>query len=271
MDLDQCPPLSKETLQVLMADYLRTHDPKVEARLVTSFQRLVAKMAREHAPIVGEISDLVQEGNLGLLRALRRYDPTRGASLASYAVWWIRAYQLRFVMANHRLVKIGTTAAQRRLFFTLRGACRRLEAAGLPVTDDRLALALHAPIDQVGQMRQRLSAREASIDASRDSERGGLVESLSDPCPAPDVAAEGAELRTLLHAEVEDFRGRLSGRDRQLFDARFCDGSDSSLQALARRFGISRERTRQLERRLLERLRRRIDGHLGPGAFGAAA
>ena len=145
--------------------FLQTQDPALAAQLVTANLRLVVKIAYEYRRAYKNIMDLVQEGNIGLMQAVKRYDPYRGVKLSSYAAWWIRAYILRFILNNWRLVKLGTTQAQRKLFFNLRKKRAELVAMGIDPTDAEVAKQLNVPESDVAEMDVRLQSSEKSLDA----------------------------------------------------------------------------------------------------------
>jgi RNA polymerase sigma-32 factor len=257
------PLLTPSEEQDLLRRYQETRDPKIEARLVGAHMRLVIKIARDFSASAQDLPDLIQEGNLGLVRAVRKFDPARGVKLSVYAAWWIRAYQLRFLVENHRLVKIGTTAAQRKLFFKLRETERHLGRDGRPASAGELAAALGVDEHEVVQMRERLGARDLSLDSPFKSEGR---QTLLDRLPAdhrPDLMQEEAEIDGIVRREASRFHRSLSGRERALFDARWQNDDQSSLEQVGRQFGVSRERARQIERRMLDRLRDQLAEKLG--------
>ena len=158
--------------------YAKTQDVRTAARLVTSNLRLVVKLAYEYRRAYKNIMDLIQEGNIGLMQAVKRYDPYRGVKLSSYAAWWIRAYILRFILNNWRLVKLGTTQAQRKLFFNLNKEKAKLAALGIEPTAAEIALRLHVEEKEVVEMDRRLSSGEASLDAPVGDTDGRAVSRL---------------------------------------------------------------------------------------------
>src|SRR3984957_3885140 len=157
--------LSPEETQGLAEKFVKTQDSAAAARLVTSNLRLVVKIAYEYRRAYKNIMDLIQEGNIGLMQAVKRYDPYRGVKLSSYAAWWIRAYILRFILNNWRLVKLGTTQAQRKLFFNLRKKKAELVAMGIEPTDAEVAKRHNVPESDVAEMDVRLTSNEKSLDA----------------------------------------------------------------------------------------------------------
>src|SRR5678815_5449864 len=157
------PLLDRDQETALARQFRATGDADAARRLIGANLRLVVKIAHEYKKAAQSILDLVQEGNLGLVQALRKYDPDRGVRLSSYAVFWVRAYMLRFILNNWHLVKIGTTPAQRKLFFNLRKEQAKLEQGGFRATSAQLAEALQLPEADIIDMQQRLSQGESSL------------------------------------------------------------------------------------------------------------
>jgi RNA polymerase sigma-32 factor len=251
--------LTREEELSLIERYRRTSDRRLEDRLVRSQMRLVHHMAKAHRLEGLEHADLVQEGALGVLQALRRFDPERGVRLSTYATWWIRAYQYRHILQNCRLVRVGISRAQRRVFFRLRTVRARLTAAGLEPTAERLAQLMGVSEAVAQSTAQRLDTRELSLDQPLGDERqGAAVDSLPDGAVALDELAAARQTARIVKEERERYRATLSGRRRELFDARWLDEEQPTLQEMARRFGVSRERTRQIEQSMLQVLRKRL-------------
>ena len=233
-------------------------DSKAAAQLVVSNLRLVVKIANEYRRVYRSVSDLVQEGNIGLIHAVERFDPHRGVKLSSYAAWWIRAYILRYILGNWRLVRIGTTQAQRKLFFNLKREKARLAALGVEPTPSRLAARLKVPEKDVVEMDQRLARCDASLDvplSDGDDRSPTRVEMLRATSKTPEAAAESSEISELVRERVKVFRDQLSGRHRVIFDRRIAAEDPITLQELAGEFGLSRERVRQLEARIVRQLK----------------
>jgi RNA polymerase sigma-32 factor len=212
--------------------------------------------------------DLIQEGNIGLMQAVKRYDPYRGVKLSSYAAWWIRAYILRFILNNWRLVKLGTTQAQRKLFFNLRKKRSELQALGIDPTNAEIAKQLDVPESEVEEMDARLQASEKSLDAPvGDSEGRAIakVDMMPSATEGPESLMADGELQALLKEKLAAFRRTLEGKDKELaiFDERLVADEPLTLQELGDRFGISRERVRQLEQRLTGRLRDYLRDEMG--------
>jgi RNA polymerase sigma-32 factor len=241
-------------------------DLTAAARLVTANLRLVVKIAYEYRRAYKNMMDLIQEGNIGLMQAVKKYDPYRGVKLSSYAAWWIRAYMLRFILNNWRLVKLGTTQAQRKLFFNLSKEKAKLSALGIEPSDAEIAKRLNVAESEVAEMGKRLARSDASLDASvgeSDGRAVSRVELMPSPGSTPDQIAEGAELSELLQDRLGEFRSTLSGKDTIIFDKRLIADEPLTLQELGDEFGVSRERVRQLEARLTGKLREYLKQTLG--------
>jgi RNA polymerase sigma-32 factor len=267
-DIRRYPLLSREEEHDLAVQFAKTGDVGAARRLVTANLRLVVKIAHEYRRAHRNLLDLIQEGNVGLVQAVKKYDPYRGVKLSSYAAWWIRAYMLKFILNNWRLVKIGTTQAQRKLFFNLKKEKDKLEQLGFDTSSKALAEALNVPEREVIDMERRLGQGEMSLDApvGRDDEGGGrshleLLESSGDT--RPDVRAEGDEFRSLLRAKLEKFAETLRGRELTIFQERLLTDTPKTLQEIGETYGISRERARQLEKRLTTKLKSYLQAELG--------
>jgi RNA polymerase sigma-32 factor len=265
-EVQRHPLLSPEDEHRLAVEYSKTGGVDLAARLVTANLRLVVKIAYEYRRAYRNIMDLVQEGNIGLMQAVKRYDPYRGVKLSSYAAWWIRAYMLRFILNNWRLVKIGTTQAQRRLFFNLSKEKAKLTAMGIEPTTEEIAKRLNVEESEVVEMDRRLARSDASLDAPvKDGEARSTtrLELLPSSGEAPDAVAENAEIEELLKVQLDEFRKTLSGKDIAIFDKRLVADEPLTLQELGDEFGVSRERVRQLEARLTGKLREYLKKTLG--------
>lgn len=228
----------------------------------------MVKIAYEYKRAHQNLLDMVQEGNVGLMQAVSKYDPYRGVKLSSYAAHWIRAYILKFVLNNHRLVRLGTTQAQRKLFFNLKKEQDRLEAAGFQADAAAIAKALDVREKDVVEMQKRLGAPDASFDAplatgeeSGSRTRHDVMEDQQND--RPDLAVEESEFHGLLKEKLADFANTLEGREARIFRQRWLAEEPMKLQQLGTEFGVSRERARQLEKRLLGRVRDYLVKELG--------
>ena len=256
--------LSREEEHELAVKFQRTHDPEIAYRLVTANLRLVVKIAHEYRRAAFSLLDLIQEGNVGLMQAVQKYDPFRGVKLSSYAAWWIRAYILRYLMDNWRMVKLGTTQAQRKLFFNLRKEQEKLLAQGFEAAPKLLAERLDVTEQDVREMDQRLSNDEFSIDApvavgGQDEGRQTHGDRLVQTAPPVDEQLADEELRRIFKEKLAEFGKTLTAdKDRFLFENRIAPPDDRepmTLQQIGDLWGVTRERARQLEARLTDRLR----------------
>jgi RNA polymerase sigma-32 factor len=237
----------------LLKEYRRTGDPEAAQRLVTANLRLVVKLAMEfQSHWLNNLQDLIQEGNMGLMQALRKFDPSRGVKFSYYASYWIKAYILKYIMDNWRLVKVGTTQTQRKLFFNLKKEQERLiregREPGLELVAERLGVSESA----VREMDLRLnSGREISLDAPVGPDSGqtqvSLLPSLEE---GADSFLADAQIRELVAGKLERFRETLTERELIILERRLLSDDPVTLQELGEEFGISRERVRQLEERL---------------------
>jgi RNA polymerase sigma-32 factor len=267
-EIQKHPLLTPEETQALAVRLVQTQDPAAAARLVTANLRLVVKIAYEYRRAYKNIMDLIQEGNIGLMQAVKRYDPYRGVKLSSYAAWWIRAYILRFILNNWRLVKLGTTQAQRKLFFNLRKKKAELQALGIDPTNAEIAKQLNVEESEVAEMDVRLAASEKSLDAPvGDSEGRSIakVDMMPTATEGPEALMADVELQGLLKEKLANFRKTLAGKEKDMaiFDQRLVADEPLTLQELGDRFGISRERVRQLEQRLTGKLRDYLREEMG--------
>jgi RNA polymerase sigma-32 factor len=267
-EVQKHPLLVPEETQALAERFVTTQDAAAAARLVTANLRLVVKIAYEYRRAYKNILDLIQEGNIGLMQAVKRYDPYRGVKLSSYAAWWIRAYILRFILNNWRLVKLGTTQAQRKLFFNLRKKRAELQAMGIEPTDAEVAKQLNVPESDVAEMDVRLQASERSLDAPIGDGEGratAKIDTMPSLVEGPETLMADSELQGLLKEKLATFRQTLAGKEKEvaIFDERLVADEPLTLQELGDRFGISRERVRQLEQRLTGRLREFLRSEMG--------
>ena len=255
--LRQYPLLSREEEHEFAVRYFEHGDLDAAYKLITSNLRLVVMIAREYQRAFHNLLDLVQEGNVGLLEAVRNFDPYRGVRLPSYAVWWIRAYIIRYVMNNFRLVKVGTTQAQRRLFFNLQKEKARLEAKGFTATPKLIARNLGVKEKEVVEMDMRMGASEVSVDAPVQGDGDTpVIELMAAPGQArPRMSLRTGSSTTLMRHKLDEFGRALEGRDREIFEHRLLADEPVTLQEIGERWGVSRERVRQIEEALKKRLR----------------
>ncbi len=264
-------PLTREEEHELAVQYSQQGDQAAGYKLVLANLRLVVMIAREYQRNVSNILDLVQEGNIGLLEAVKQYDPFRGIRFPSYAVYWIRAYMLRYLINNIRLVKLGTTQAQRKLFFNLQKEKERLEAEGFVPEAKLLADRLKVKESEVLEMEQRLALPDLSVDAPLGSgEDAGDLHGILPDTTTPD--AEDLVVRDqfagAVREAVEAFKATVDEKERAILETRLFTEDPVTLQTIADRFNLSRERIRQLESRLKGRLKRFLAERLDLGEEG---
>jgi RNA polymerase sigma-32 factor len=256
-EIKRYPLLSREEERDLAIRYLEKHDSDAAYRLITANLRLVVKIAMDFQRYwMQNLMDLIQEGNVGLMQAVKKFDPYRGYKFSYYASFWIKAYIIKFIMDNWKLVKIGTTQAQRKLFFNLRKEKERLEAQGIEASPRLLSHRLDVKESEIIEMDQRLNSWEISLDSplredSEDTHKSFLP---SDDLPVDDQLAD-QEAKAILHDKLELFRQQLKGKESVIFEKRLLTDEPMTLQEIGDRFGISRERVRQLESRLKKRLK----------------
>ena len=262
------PLLTPEEEKALAVKLVEHGDTAAARRLIEANLRLVVKIAYEYRRAHRNLLDLVQEGNIGLIQAVSKFDPYRGVKLSSYAAFWIRAYILKFILNNWRLVKIGTTQAQRKLFFNLRKEREKLEQLGFHPTTALLAERLEVPEKEVIEMERRLAAPEASLDAPMggggdDEGTRTRMDYLPSEDERPDRAVAQSEFSQLLRGKLETFAQTLEGREQTIFRERWLTDEPLTLQEIGDRYNVSRERARQLEKRMLDRLKKYLESEMG--------
>jgi RNA polymerase sigma-32 factor len=262
------PLLTPEEERDLATRLVEHGDTAAARKLIEANLRLVVKIAYEYRRAHKNLLDLVQEGNIGLIQAVSKFDPYRGVKLSSYAAFWIRAYILKFILNNWRLVKIGTTQAQRKLFFNLRKEREKLEQLGFQATTALLAEKLDVPEKEVVEMERRLAAPEASLDApigggGDDEGTRTRLDYMPSDDVRPDRAVAQSEFSQLLRGKLEAFAQKLEGREQTIFRERWLTEDPLTLQEIGDRYQVSRERARQLEKRMLDRLKKYLEAELG--------
>ncbi len=254
-EIGQFDLLTSDEEHELAVKFVKTQDSKLAYRLVTANLRLVVKIALEHRNYYQNLLDLIQEGNIGLMQAVKKFDPYRGVRLPSYAQWWIRAYVLKFILENFSLVKIGTTQAQRKLFYRLRKEQHKLLMEGYTPTSKLLAERIDVPEKDVIEMEKRLSGPEASLDASHPTTGRPFIETLAVSGESPEERVATEELRDRVHGAMLEFRQTLDERERAIWDARIMLERPETFQDLGEKHGITRQRVQQVERRLQQRFK----------------
>jgi RNA polymerase sigma-32 factor len=255
------PLLSREEEKTIAIKAL-SGDKNAGQKLVQSNLLLVVKIAHEYRSIFNNLNDLIQEGNVGLLRSVSKYDPDRGYRFSTYAGWWIRSMMLRYIFNNSHMIKPGTTNEQKKLFYNLRKEQRRLEDMGVDADAATIAANLDVSEEDVVEMDGRLR-NDIYLDspvAQGDEDDSGKT--LSDCISSsideqPDMVVENNNFRSMLRAKLDTFAKKLkSDRHREIFYKRIVAEEPLTLQELGDSFGITKERTRQIEEEITGRLRK---------------
>jgi RNA polymerase sigma-32 factor len=232
-EISRFSPLTREEEHELAVRYQQTGDRETAYRLVTSNLKLVVKIAMIYHKVYRNLLDLIQEGNLGLIQAVRRFDPLRGTRLPTYAAWWIKAYILKFLLDNSRMVKIGTTNARRKILMNLNREKRELEAKGIVPTSKLLA-------ENLG----------------RDDGDTHYIDTLHRMEESVDEKIAHGEFRDILERKFADFAKTLSAREQEILTRRLIADEPETLQQIADRYGISREAVRVAEKKLVSKLKK---------------
>jgi RNA polymerase sigma-32 factor len=255
-EIRRFPLLSREQEHQLAVDYKQYGNIEAAYKLVTANLRLVVMIAREYQKAFKNLLDLIQEGNMGLMEAVKNFDPYRGVRFPSYAVWWIRAYMIRYIMNDWRMVKIGTTQAQRKLFFNLQKEREKIEAEGLTPGPKLLAQRLNVKEDEVVEMEQRLASRDLSVDMPMgDDEEATLLHFLPDQKESPEEQLAENQYQQLLREKMEQFAGALKDKELVIFRERLLNEEPLTLREIGEKYDISRERVRQIEERVKRKLK----------------
>jgi RNA polymerase sigma-32 factor len=249
--------LSREEEKELAIRVREHGDTEAAYRLVTSNLRLVVKIALEFQRVwMQNLLDLIQEGNIGLMQAAQKFDPYKGVKFSYYASFWIKAYILKFIMDNWRLVKIGTTQVQRKLFFRLKKEKQRLISEGFDPKPKLLSERLGVSEQDVTDMDQRLDRWEVSLDApikeGSDNER---IEFIATQAPSAETEVAKKEMEHIIHERLDSFKKDLSEREVYILENRIFSDSPKTLQEIGERYGITRERVRQIENGIIKKMR----------------
>ena len=249
--------LSEEEERETAIAYRKFGDKEAAWKLVVSNLRLVVKIALEHHRYwTTNLLDLIQEGNVGLMQAVKKFDPYRGVRFTTYSSFWIRAYILKFIMDNWSLVRIGTTQAQRKLFFDLKKEKERLERMGFDPIPKLVAENLNVKEDEVISMGQRMEGADISLNTRVGEDSGATFQDLLPAGSPPiDERLGDKELRALFAAKLGEFRRSLDGRDGEIFEKRMMAERPLTLREIGKKYNISAERVRQIEEEIVEKAR----------------
>jgi RNA polymerase sigma-32 factor len=255
-EIRKYPLLTKEQEEELAKKYYETKDPEAAQALVTANLRFVVKVAAEYSKFGARLIDLVQEGNMGLMHAVREFNPYKGVRLITYAVWWIRGYIQEYLMKQYSLVKIGTTQNQKRLFYQLQKEKEALDAMGEKPDIKLIASRLNIPEDEVAMMSQRMSGRDISLDRPLDEDSPMTLADLQK-ATTEDLADEIDKKENLekLKTKIEQLRPELNEREVILLEERLLNDEPLTLQEIGEKYGITREAVRQAEVRLMKKIK----------------
>jgi RNA polymerase sigma-32 factor len=265
-EINRFPLLKVDEEQSLARAYLEQGETRAAHRLVTANLRFVVKVAFEYRSYGFKMADLIQEGNIGLMKAVQKFDPEKGIRLISYAVWWIRAYIQNHILKSWSLVKLGTTQAQRKLFFSLARTKRELDKTSIEhgrdsdgANSSKIAKKLKVKPGEVEEMTQRMEGRDLSLDAPMgDDGNYSHVDFLAGSGPSQDSELSTAQEHTMVQGRIGEALERLDQRERFIIEQRVMSDRPLTLKELGEHFGFSRERARQLEIRAKEKLRQEL-------------
>ncbi len=257
--LGRLPDLSSLEEFDLARRYQEQGDQKAGERLIYSHLRLVIKIALKFKKTRCTLADLIQEGNVGLVKALDKFDPHRGIMFSHYASFWIRANIMKYIMDNWCVVKLGTTRAQRKLFHNLGKEKKRLESMGLTFDERSVSQRMEVPRSQVLEMIQRMEQQDLSLDTPYNDDSGvPLMDTIPDRRKgAEEIFLQGETVRLLRHS-IRELMPELCERQKDIVRLRLLTEDPASLRELGEKHGLSKERVRQLESRLLDRIKNRL-------------
>lgn len=248
-EISRHPVLSKNEEMKIAEQAFLYKDPTAEQKLVTANLRLVVKIALQHSHFRPNLLDLIQEGNIGLMRAVKKYDPARGTRFSTYAAFWIRAYILKYLMDDRSLVKIGTKETQRKLFYGLNKQKDKLRKSGLDASADRLAETLGVAVEDIEDMERRLYNADVSLHEPVSIDGDSLMDTMSTGEDIEEEMGERHE-RELVGSWLHEFKKQLSERDRFILDNRIMSDDPMTLREIGDRFQVSRESIRQTQCRI---------------------
>ncbi len=260
-EISQHALLTREETDELAKKFHEENDPDAAYRLVTANLRLVVKVSMDFQKYwMQNFLDLIQEGNVGLVQAVKKFDPYRGVKFSYYAAYWIRAYILKFIMDNWRLVKIGTTQAQRKLFFSLNKERKLLESQGFKPEAKLLAERLKVKESEVIEMSQRMDNWDVSLESPvREDSDDDQKSFLPDVGPSVEQKVAEVEVRERMVELLAKLRDNLNEKEQVILAARLLSDEPLTLQDIADQFGISRERVRQIEANLLKKMKKYLE------------
>lgn len=251
--------LTREQETELAKKYFETKDPEAAQALVTANLRFVVKVASDYSKFGARMIDLIQEGNMGLMHAVREFNPHKGVRLITYAVWWIRGYIQEYLLKQYSMVKIATTLNQKKLFYRLQKEKDALDKLGITPDMALIGTRMGIPTEEVEEMAKRLSGRDVSLNTPLDD---GSTTQLMDVQKSTglnidDELAKNEEL-SVLKAQLEELRPELSDREKIILEERLLADEPLTLQEIGEKYGITREAVRQMEARLMKKIKDRV-------------
>ena len=256
-EIRKYPLLTREEEHSLAVRYRETGDREAAQKLVTSNLRFVVKIAMEYSKFGARLIDLIQEGNIGLMQAVKEYNPYKGVRLITYAVWWIRGHIQEFLMRHYSMVRIGTTHNQRKLFYELQRSRDQLERMGMEAGLMQISGRLGIPEDEVKEMSGRVLQRDVSLDKPVSDESRATIGDLTtreESAPADELISRQEQL-ALLEEQIEKIRPDLNAREIFILENRLLADEPLTLQQIGDKYGITREAARQLEARLIQKIK----------------
>lgn len=256
LEISRFEPLTAEEEERLAVLYREQNDQEAAYRLITSNLRVVVQIARLYNRVYTNIMDLVQEGNIGLMEAVKRFDPYQGARLPTYASWWIKAYIIKFILDNFRIVRVGTTNERRKLLFNLRKEKEKLRLQGIEPTPALIAKRLNVRPEEVITVEQAIESSDLSLNAYVDDNQSvQYVDTLTATEDGIDEKLARKELKQLFNREVEEFSRTLTEREKVILYERLIAETPRTLQDIADQFDVSREAIRLTEKTLVSKIK----------------
>ncbi len=263
-EINRFPTLTAEEEFDLARRYQDENDQEAALRIITSNLRLVVKIAMDfQRKWMKNLQDLIQEGNVGLMKALQKFDPDKEIKFSYYAAFWVKAYILKFIMDNWRMVKIGTTQAQRKLFYNLNKEKQRLESMGISPDNEAISDSLQVTRSDVDQMQQRMGMNDLSLDMpyGEDGETTPM-----NFIPALNAGAEDQilqeETASLLKEHIKVIEPDLNPKEKEILEKRLLAETPATLREIGEKYGITRERVRQIESRLLQKIKNQMSDNI---------
>lgn len=255
-EIGKYTPLEPEEEKELALKYREEGDAEAAYRLITANLKLVVKIAMLYNRVYTNAMDLIQEGNIGLLEAVKRFDPFKGARLPTYATWWIKAYIIKFIIDNFRIVRIGTTNERRKLLFNLRKEKERLRLQGIEPTHKLIAERLNVSEEDVREVEQNIESSDVSVDSPVDGHGsmryGDMLEATGDLI---DEKLARGELREVFNQKIAELSESLSDREKVILEQRLLAEDPKTLQDIADQYGVTREAIRLNEKSLVRKIK----------------